>query len=158
MDDDILSLEKAAMERWRNGDAMGFVELSTDDISYVDLGLTRPIHGLDKYQAYMKQEAGKVYYQRSEFIDPKVVTRGAGAVLSYNYLSTRLRLDGSIVSQHTSNATEVYFRRNGEWKIVHTHWSSVRHRVPDEVEIPLPVQSMLHVRKEDPNKSQVLSL
>ncbi len=50
-------------------------------------------------------------------------------------------LDGSIVSQHTSNATEVYFRRNGEWKIVHTHWSSVRHRVPDELEIPLTVHA-----------------
>ncbi len=59
MDDDILSLEKAAMERWRNGDPMGFVELSADDISYIDPSLARPIRGLDEYQAYMKQDSGQ---------------------------------------------------------------------------------------------------
>jgi len=38
MDNDILLLEKAAMHRWRNGDPLGFVELSAEDILYVDPG------------------------------------------------------------------------------------------------------------------------
>jgi ketosteroid isomerase-like protein len=141
MEQIILSREKAAMERWRSGDPMGFVELSAEDISYVDPGLTRPIIGLDEYRAYMKQLEGKVHYQKSEFIDPKVVIAGDAAVLSYNYRSLQLTPEGKVTSQTPWNATEVYFKRKGEWKIVHTHWSYINHRVPDAVEIPLPVQS-----------------
>ena len=94
MEQIILSREKAAMERWRSGDPMGFVELSAEDISYVDPGLTRPIIGLDEYRAYMKQLEGKVHYQKSEFIDPKVVIAGDAAVLSYNYRSLQLTPEG----------------------------------------------------------------
>jgi ketosteroid isomerase-like protein len=141
MNNDILSLEKAAMERWRNGDPMGFVELSADDISYIDPGLARPIRGLDEYQAYMKQAQGKIYYQDSEFIDPKVVTVGDAALLSYNYRSVQRAPDGSVAAQTPWNATEVYFRHHDEWKIVHTHWSYIRHKVPEIVEVPLTVHA-----------------
>jgi ketosteroid isomerase-like protein len=141
MDDTILSLEKAAMERWRNGDPMGFVDLSAEDISYVDPGLTKPIIGLEEFKAYMKQLEEKFHYQKSEFIDPKVVIAGEAALLSYNYRSSQLTPEGEVTSQTPWNATEVYFKRENEWKIVHTHWSFINHRVPDIVEIPLAVQS-----------------
>ncbi len=59
MEQTILSLEKAAMERWRNGDPMGFVEISAEDISYVDPGLTKPILGLVEFKAYMQQLEGQ---------------------------------------------------------------------------------------------------
>lgn len=140
MNDTILSLEKQAMERWRNGDPWGFVELSAEDISYVDPGLTKPINGLEEYRAYMKQVEGKIHYQGSEFIDPRVVTAGEAAVLTYNYRSTVLAPDGSVSSQTPWNATEVYFRRDGQWKIVHTHWSFIRHKLPASLEVALPVQ------------------
>lgn len=137
----ILSLEKAAMERWRNGDPMGFVEISAEDISYVDPGLTKPIIGLEEYKIYMKQLEGKIHYQKSEFIDPKVVMACDAALLSYNYRSSQLTSDGKVTSQTPWNATEVYFKREGEWKIVHNHWSFIKHMVPNVVEIPLPVLS-----------------
>jgi ketosteroid isomerase-like protein len=141
MDTTILSLEKAAMERWRNGDPMGFVEISAKDICYVDPGLAKPIIGLDAYKAYMQQVVGKVHYQGSEFIDPKVVEIGEASLLTYNYRSTTLTPDGMVSSQTPWNTTEVYFKREGEWKIVHTHWSFINHKVPDIVEVPLPVLS-----------------
>jgi uncharacterized protein (TIGR02246 family) len=34
----------------------------------------------------------------------------------------------------------VYFCRDGQWKIVHTHWSFLRHKLPGILEVPLPVQ------------------
>jgi uncharacterized protein (TIGR02246 family) len=143
MDNEILLLEKSAMERWRNGDPMGFVELSADDILYVDPGLTKPIQGLEDYRSYMKQIEGKVHYQRSEFIGSKVVSVGDAALLTYNYRSSVLTPDGTVSSQTPWNTTEVYFKREGEWKIVHSHWSFVSHRVGEKVEIPLPVGSKL---------------
>lgn len=140
MKETILSLEKGAMERWRNGDPMGFVEISAEDICYVDPGLTKPILGLEEYRAAMQGAVGKIHYQGSEFIDPQVVVVGDAALLSYNYRSTVLTPAGSIVSQTPWNATEVYFRRDGEWRIVHTHWSYTRHKLPVSVEVPLPVE------------------
>jgi ketosteroid isomerase-like protein len=140
MEDAILSLENQAMERWRNGDPGGFVELSAGDITYVDPGLASPIIGLENYRSYMQQVQGKIHYQGSEFIQPKVVTLGDAAVLSYNYRSSELSPDGKILNQTPWNATEVYFRRYGQWKIVHTHWSFIHHKLPESLEIPIPVQ------------------
>jgi ketosteroid isomerase-like protein len=139
MEQTILSLEKAAMERWRNGDPMGFVEISAQDICYVDPGLTKPIIGLNAYKTSIQEVVGKINYQRSEFIDPKVVEIGDAALLTYNYRSSRLTPDGTVSSQTPWNTTEVYFRRQGEWKIVHTHWSFINHKVPEVVEVLLPV-------------------
>ncbi len=141
MTHEILQLEKAAMERWRNGDPMGFVELSADDILYVDVGQTRPIQGLEPYRVYMQQLAGQIHYQKSEFIAPRIVVSGDAALLTYNYRSSVLSPEGAVISQTPWNATEVYFIREGEWKIVHTHWSFINHKVPEHVEIPLPVLS-----------------
>jgi len=115
------------MERWRNGDPWGFVELSAGDITYVDPGLASPITGLEQYKAYMQQVQGKIHYQGSEFIMPKVVILGDAAVLSYNYRSSELTPEGTVRNQTPWNATEVYFRRDGQWKIVHTHWSFIHH-------------------------------
>jgi ketosteroid isomerase-like protein len=140
MEDTILSLEQAAMERWRNGDPWGFVEISAEDINYVDPGLTKPILGLDEYKAYMKQIEGQVHYQRSEFIDPKVVMVGEAAVLSYNYRSSVLSPEGAVIGQTPWNSTEVYFRREGRWRIVHNHWSFLRHRLPESLEVSVPVE------------------
>jgi len=116
------------------------VEISAEDITYVDPGLTSPILGLGDYKAYMKQVEGKVHYQGSEFIDPRVVIVGEAAVLSYNYRSSELAPEGTILSQTPWNATEVYFRRDGQWRIVHTHWSFIKHKLPESLELPLPVQ------------------
>ena len=137
MNDDILSLEQQAMERWRKGDPWGFVELSASDITYVDPGLVQPINGLEQYQAYMKQVQGKIHYQGSEFIEPRIVMVGETAVLSYNYRSTELSREGTLLSQTPWNATEVYFRQEGEWKIVHTHWSFIKHKLPASLEVPV---------------------
>jgi hypothetical protein len=91
MKETILSLEKGAMERWRNGDPWGFVEISAEDVTYVDPGLTTPILGLEEFKAYMKQLEGKIRYQGSEFIDPRVIVAGDAAVLSYKPSGMRRR-------------------------------------------------------------------
>jgi uncharacterized protein (TIGR02246 family) len=140
MDDTILTLEKQAMERWRNGDPGGFVELSADDISYVDPGQVKPIVGLGSFMVYMRQFEKNMYYQRSEFIDPRVVEIGDAALLSYNYRSSVISPEGTVTARTPWNATEVYFRREGQWKIVHTHWSFLQHRLPAGVEVPVPVE------------------
>jgi hypothetical protein len=95
----ILSPEKAAMERWRNGDPGGFVEISAVDLTYIDPCLSKPILGLEEFKAHIKPLEGKIHYQDSEFIDPKVLLAGDAAVLSYNYRSSVVTSEGAITSQ-----------------------------------------------------------
>ena len=140
MEETILSLEQAAMERWRNGDPLGWAEISAAEITYVDPGLTQPIFGIEAYKAYLKQIEGSIFTQGSEFIDPKVVVVGDAAVLTYNYRSTVTEPEATAASQILWNATEVYFRLAGEWRIAHTHWSYVKHMLPERVEVPIPVE------------------
>ena len=140
MEETILALEQSAMERWRQGDPWGWAELSAEDVIYVDPGLAKPITGLGRYKTYLQQLEGKVHYQGSEFIDPRVVVIGDAAVLSYNYRSSVFNAEGTLTGQTPCNTSEVYFRQGGQWKIVHTHWSFVQHQLPQALEIPLPVQ------------------
>jgi ketosteroid isomerase-like protein len=136
MKDLIFSMEQEAMERWRKGDPMRWAEISAEDVIYVDPGLTAPIVGLDAFTANLKQIAGKIHYESSEFIDPRIEIVGDAAVLSYNY---RSKPEPSSLEETLWNATEVYFCRDGQWRIVHTHWSFVRHQRPAQVEVPIPV-------------------
>ncbi len=140
MEDTILALEKKGMERWRNGDPWGYIEICTEDLCYVSPVLTKPFYNLDDFKVYRAPQKGKIHYQVSEFIQPKVVIAGDGAVLTYNYRSAEIKPDKRIKTQTQWNATEIYRREAGKWRIAHTHWSYVRHILPQIVEIPLPVQ------------------
>lgn len=141
MEQEILALEHAAMERWRKGDPFGWTEISSDDIIYMEPNLAKPIIGLQAYKDYFKPAVGQIIYQGSEFIDPKVVVVGDAAVLSYNYRSTVQSAEGQILNQNYWNASEVYFKIKQEWKIVHTHWSYAPHTQPESVELPITIQT-----------------
>ena len=135
----IMSLENNAMERWRNGDPLGWAEISDKNLIYTDPGLTKPIEGLEAYKNYLKQFEGKINYQVSEFINPKVKRYGNLAVLTYNYRDAKKNEDGVISDQYLWNTTEVYLLKNDEWKIVHTHWSFINNKLPEQTEVPVLV-------------------
>jgi ketosteroid isomerase-like protein len=140
MEEIIMSLENGAMERWRKGDPWGWTEISAEEIIYVDPGLTKPIEGLEAYKKYLKQFEGKINYQLSEFIYPKIKRYGNLAVLTYNYRDAKTEADGSIVEQSRWNTTEVYCLLDGEWKIIHTHWSYINQKLPEQTEVPVLVR------------------
>lgn len=137
---EILSLERGAMERWRQGDPLGWAEISAPDVTYLDPGMVKPITGLGEYERFLESLVGKIHYQGSEFIEPRVVELGDMALLTYNYRSTQIPADGGQQRQTLWNTTEVYCRQAGQWRIAHTHWSYVRHRLPARVEVPVPVE------------------
>lgn len=141
MNDLILTLETNAMEHWRRGDPMQWAKISREDVIYIDPYQTQPVVGLENYTRFLLALTGQIHYEVSEFIDPKVVEMENVALLSYNYRS--LRVPGSQIpaNENLWNTTEVYFHENGEWKIVHSHWSYVHHRAPAQVVVPVPVGS-----------------
>jgi hypothetical protein len=60
---------------------------------------------------------GQMQVDRFEFVNPKVQTAGEAGVLTFNLASWT----GD--SEKRWNCTEVYTRRNGQWRIIQTHWS-----------------------------------
>ncbi|HNX97913.1 MAG TPA: nuclear transport factor 2 family protein [Candidatus Aminicenantes bacterium] len=135
----VFRLENEAMEQWRQGNPLRWAEISTDDIVYVDPGLAAPVVGIEAYREYLTPLKGKVHYDASEFVEPRVALAGDLAVLTYNYHS--LRRDADEKMQRTSfwNTTQVYVRHAGSWKIIHSHWSFIGHRQPAAVQVPLPI-------------------
>jgi hypothetical protein len=113
----MIGLERAALERWAQGDPSGFLDLTEHDATYFDPYLEKRLDGLPALRSLYESFRGKFRIDRWEMIDPKVQIIGEAAVLSYNFES-----HGS-EGWKSWNTTEVYRRTPDGWRIIHTHWS-----------------------------------
>lgn len=115
-EDLIIAMERAALDRWAKGDPDGFLEATDADVAYFDPFQERRLDGLPALESLYGQLRGKIEIERYEMIDPRVQVYGDIAILTFRFVS-----HGSEGAMRW-NTTEVY-RRKGEWRIVHTHWS-----------------------------------
>lgn len=122
----LLSLEEAAMKRWRSGDPQGFLELSAPEVTYFDPSVEGRIDGLDRLRVHYSPIAGAVRYDNSTFADSRVQRHGDLAVLTFNYLASNTDPAGEPAAGTRWNITEVFARFGDDWKIVHTHRSYTR--------------------------------
>ncbi len=113
----ILSMERAALDRWGKGDPSGYLEISASDVVYFDPFQPSRIDGLDALRRYYEGLRGMVHIDRDEIVNPKVQIIGDAAVLTFNYVSW------SGDEQSRWNCTEVYARLADGWRIIQTHWS-----------------------------------
>lgn len=114
----IINMERAALDRWGEGDPSGFLEICAPDVVYFDPQLEMRIDGRDALREYYEAIRGKVAIERFELLNPKVQFAGDAAVLTFNYVSYMGQEDA-----HRWNCTEVYRRKPGGWEIIQTHWS-----------------------------------
>jgi ketosteroid isomerase-like protein len=121
----ILAVERAAFERWAKGDLEGFLEASDEAVTYFDPFLEKRLDGLEALRALYANYMGKVEVERWEMANPHVEVAGDMGVLTFNFVS--YNKDRTV----RWNTTEVYRRRNGEWKIVHTHWALTQPRLAE---------------------------
>lgn len=117
---EIIAMERAALDRWGNGDPSGFLEICADDVVYFDPSIERRIDGLQQLTAYYEVARGKIRTDRYELLNPHVQLSGDIAVLTFNYVSW--------TDDKTSrwNCTEVYRRGDEGWRIIQTHWSQTQ--------------------------------
>jgi len=116
----LIALERAALDRWGRGDPSGFLEISAPEVTYFEPFLESRLDGLEALSRHYEDLRGKVRIDRYEIHAPKVHHAGEMAVLSFAFRS----YGGN--DRHHWNCTEVYRRMEGQWKIVHTHWSIVQ--------------------------------
>ena len=113
----IVAMERAALDRWGNGDPSGFLEISDPDVVYFDPFVDRRVDGLAALTERYEGIRGQVHVDRYELVNPMVAVIGDAAVLTFNHVSWNM-------SRCTRwNCTEVYARRGATWRIISTHWS-----------------------------------
>ena len=129
---DVLALERLALDRWGKGDPDGYIEINAADVSYFDPFVERRLDGLPALMGWYAQVRGKIKIDRDEIIGPRVQVIGDAAILTFQFDSY-----GSEGVMHW-NCTEVYRRFVDSWKIVHTHWSFAKGRLPKLPQLELP--------------------
>lgn len=120
--DDIIALERAALDRWGAGDPQGFLDTYAPEVTYFDIGTEHRVDGHAAMTEYYRPLIGKIKIPRYEMIDPKVQRHGDVAVLTYNLRSEALQPDGKEVTVRW-NSTSVYARIGARWQMIHSHWS-----------------------------------
>jgi ketosteroid isomerase-like protein len=124
--DEIIRLERAALDRWGRGDPTGFLDTYAQEVTYFDPGIERRLDGHKELTDYYRPLTGMIKVARYEMLNPKVQQHGNTAVLSYNLRSDAIQPDGKETTVRW-NSTSVYVRVSGEWKTIHSHWSLTAH-------------------------------
>lgn len=131
--DQIVAMERAALDRWGAGDPQGYLEIMAPGVTYFDPVQPRRVDGLRAMADLLVPFTGQIKVDRYEMVDPVVQQHGDAAILTFNLLSYRRNPDGiDRVIAHW-NATEAYARVEGRWRIVHSHWSYVQ----PELKVPV---------------------
>jgi len=120
---EVIALEKGALDRWGNGDVEGYLSLYADEITYFDPFQAHRIDGLAAMRAAYGPFQGKIHVDRYEMLNPKVQLSGDIAVLSYNIQNYASQPDGSEKTAARWNVTEVFRRTGDKWRTIHSHFS-----------------------------------
>ncbi|MCU7496311.1 MAG: nuclear transport factor 2 family protein [Ignavibacteria bacterium] len=117
----IIKKETAALDRWKNGDTFGFVEIASDDITYFDPNIEKRVTGIEEFREYFSSFNGSFSFPRYELINPQVQLYGDTGILSFNFVG--YSQDGQ---KDKWNATEVYHLVNDDWRLAHSNWSHTK--------------------------------
>jgi len=123
---EIVALERGALDRWGHGDPQGYLEIMAPAVTYFDPVQPQRVDGLQAMKDLLEPLTGKIRVDRYDMLNPAVQRHGDAALLTFNLVSYRKRLDGSEHPIVQWNATETYARLDGQWRIVHSHWSYVQ--------------------------------
>ncbi len=113
----IMALERAALDRWGQGDPDGFLEICADGVTYFDPYVECRQDGVGNLKAWYDGLRGTISVDSDEIVEPQVQVIGDAAILTYRYISQT----GEAAAYW--NCSEVYQRFGDDWRIVHSHWS-----------------------------------
>jgi len=123
---DIVALERGALDRWGRGDPHGFLEIMAPEVTYFDPGQDTRVDGLQAMTDLLVPFTGKIKVDRYDMVNPTVQRYGDMALLTFNLVNYRKSTDGTEQPFVRWNSTETYARIGGRWRIIHSHWSYVK--------------------------------
>jgi ketosteroid isomerase-like protein len=127
---EVIALERAALDRWGQGDPSVYLALFAPDVTYFDPFQERRVDGVEAMTALFGPITGQIRVDRYDMLGATVQPCGDVAVLSFNLVS--YRTDGGRERAISSwNSTEAYRRTPQGWRIFHSHWSFIRPELKD---------------------------
>ncbi len=115
----IISLERAVLDRWCKGDPGGFVENALDEVTWFDHTSASRVDGRSSLAEHVSRYVGQFDVPQYDMPNVKVDVYGDIAVLTTNWHT--FSGDGELTSRW--NATEVFRRTGTEWQYLHMHWA-----------------------------------
>ena len=117
---EILALERQAMDGWSKGDPDPVLAITDPQVTFIHDGIGVRLQGLPALKALYDQYRGTPLFESYEIRNPLVQTIGDAAILTY------------LLAQHVGgstrywNGTEIFQRTKLGWRIVHSHWSTAK--------------------------------
>jgi len=124
--DEIVGLERAALDRWVHLDPQGYLDLYAPEVTYFDPQREKRIDGVDTLRtllAPIKDVKLPFTNPRYDMIGPHLQTHGDVALLTFNLVSYGTFPGKGEVVVARWNSSELYARVQGKWRIIHSHWS-----------------------------------
>lgn len=120
----IIGLEKAALNKWFNGDTSGYDQLwSHDNFSYFDAVVSERIDSHAEIEEVLATIEGKLFADSYDFRNPRVQFSND---MSMGVLTFQLFAKTTLIDMEY-NCIEVYHKEaNGEWHVVHSTWSFIK--------------------------------
>ena len=124
--EELVALERSALDRWITLDPEGYLDLLAPEVTYFDPFTEKRVDGREAMQvrlAPMKEMTLPFTDPRYDMIDPKIQSHEDVAILTFNLVNYARLPNGPERVLARWNATGVYSRIGGRWKIIHSHWS-----------------------------------
>lgn len=128
-EEEVIALERSALDRWITGNPQGYLDLYAPDVTYFDPFRDKRVDGLQAIRTLVAPPKDfKLPFTdpRYEMIDPKTERYGDLVLLTFNLVNYGKLPGQSETVLARWNATEVYARVGGNWRILHSHWSLVK--------------------------------
>jgi uncharacterized protein (TIGR02246 family) len=124
VDEQIIALERSALDKWSQGNTLGYADIFADDATLFDFtpGAQLRIEGLEAVRNYLAPLGQQTPLHTYELVNPKVQVYGNIAILTLHWSATTT--DGKPLPKW--KATAVYHWKDGKWRVVHAHWSAVQ--------------------------------
>lgn len=118
----IIGLEKSALEKWFKGDTSGYEQLwSKHSFTYFDAVVAERVDDHATIAEFLKTIDGKLFADSYDFCNPRVQVGQDMAVLTYQLFAKTTLIDMEY------NCVEVYQKEeSGEWHVIHSTWSFIR--------------------------------
>ena len=110
----LVSLEREALDRWGRGDPGGFLELYAAGVTYFDPLTPARLDGHQAMADYYGPWTGTICIPRY-------------ALLTYNLVNYVCDEHGNESVGTRWNSTTVFQRQGDAWKTIHSHWSFTEH-------------------------------
>lgn len=121
---DVIALERSALDKWAQGNTHGYVEIGAEDVTWFDFnpGPQRRVEGVGALSKLLAPLDGHIPQHTYELADPKVQVYENTAILTFHWSGTTR--DGQPLGRW--KVTSAYHWKDGKWRMVHAHWSVVQ--------------------------------